>query len=126
MIRMIFGYKLEDKINMTRLRTNIQMFSVNQMCCYQTLTEAFNIVNHGSSDIIHKKWITQEERNYPVRRDRMGEVKVHVPNHVKCRGFTWYGAKMWNWIPVDIREIKNPAGFKVAVKRHIWENIPSY
>ena len=56
----------------------------------------------------------------------MGEVKVHVPAHEKCRGFTWYGAKMWNWVPVELREIKNPDIFKVAVKKHIWENIPSY
>ena len=34
MLRMIFGFRLEDMTNMTRVRTNIKMFSVNQMCCY--------------------------------------------------------------------------------------------
>ena len=102
------------------------MFSVNQMCCYQVLIEAFNVINHGSSENIQKKWLNQEERNYPVRRERMGEVKVIVPDHIKCRGFTWYGAKMWNWIPVEAREIKNPDTFKDAIKKHIWDNIPSY
>ena len=90
------------------------------------MIEAFNVINHSSSENIKKKWIIQKERNYPVRRERMGEVRVHVPAHIKCRGFTWYGAKMWNWIPVDIRELKNPDSFKVAVKRHIWDKIPSY
>ena len=126
MLRMIFGHKMEDRINMTKLRTDISMFSVNQMCCYQTLIEAFSIINFSSSGIILKKWMGQEERNYPVRRERMGEVKVQVPVHEKCKGFTWYGAKMWNWIPVEIREIKNPDNFKVAIKQHIWDNIPSY
>ena len=55
----------------------------------------------------------------------MGEVKVHVPVHEKCKGFTWYGAKMWNWIPVEIREMKNPDNFKDAIKQHIWDNIPA-
>ena len=54
MLRMIFGLKLEDKTNMTKLRNNIKIFSVNQMCCYQVLIEAFNIINNGSSDKIYQ------------------------------------------------------------------------
>ena len=30
MLRVVFGFKLEDKTNMTTLRNNIKMFSVNQ------------------------------------------------------------------------------------------------
>ena len=56
----------------------------------------------------------------------MGEVKVIVPVHVKCEGFTLYGARMWNQLPVETREIKSPEQFEVAVKGYIWENIPSY
>ena len=66
------------------------------------------------------------KRHYPVRRKRESEVKVHVPDHVTCQGFAWYGAKMWNELPAETREMKNHDSFKVAVKRYIWENIPSY
>ena len=64
------------------------MFSVNQMVCYHVLLEAFNVVNNGSSDSIQKKWRPNEPRNYPMRRERKVEVKVNVPAHVSCQGFT--------------------------------------
>ena len=34
--------------------------------------------------------------------------------------------EMWNWLPVETRDVRNPDIFKVAVKKHIWDNIPSY
>ena len=126
MLRVIFGYKMGDKTNMTTLRNNIKMFSVNQMVCYHVLLEAFNVINHGSSEIIQRKWKPNESRNYPVRRERKEEVKVHVPAHVSCQGFTWYGAKLWNHLPVEIQEIKIPDNLKNAIKKFIWDHIPSY
>ena len=92
----MFNYKMEDRTNMKELRTRLEMFSVNQMCCYQTLMEAFNVINHGSSEAIYDKWIPNKERSYPLSRNRLKEVKVNVPEHVKCQGFTFYGAKIWN------------------------------
>ena len=126
MLRVIFGYKLGDKTNMTRLRNNINMFSVNQMACYHVLMEAFNVINHSSSEVIHNKWLPDDNRQHLRRRERRNEVKVHVPNHVKCQGFTWYGAKMWNQLPVEIQELKNPDSYKDEIKKYIWDNIPSY
>ena len=125
MLRMIFNYKLEDKTNMEKLRESIQMFSVNQMVCYHVLLEAFNIINNGSSEVIQEKW-RMETRNYPLRRNRVKEVKVIMPEHTKCQGFTLYGAKMWNQLPIEIREIENLDRFKEMVKTYIWETIPSY
>ena len=126
MLRVIFGIKLEDRTNMTNLRTNIKMFSINQLTCYHVLLEAFKVINYESSDIILKKWLPKEERHYPFSEKRQKEVKVVVPDHVSCRGFAWYGAKMWNLLPVETRELTNPESFKVAMKRYIWDNIPSY
>ena len=117
MLRVIFGLKLDDKTNMTRLRTNIQMFSINQLTCYHVLLEAYNVIYHGSSESILKKWLPSEDRHYPVRRQRENEVKVQVPDHVTCRGFAWYGAKMWNQLPAEIRGMKNPERFKEATMR---------
>ena len=85
-----------------------------------------NVSNYGSSESILKKWIPNEERHYPARRKRKSEVKVLVPDHVTCQGFAWYGAKMWNLLPVETRELTNPESFKVAIKTYIWDNIPSY
>ena len=49
-----------------------------------------------------------------------------MPKHTKCQGFTLYGAKIWNQLPIEIREVENSERFKEMVKRYIWENIPSY
>ena len=41
MLRMIYGYKMEDMVNMENMREEIGMFSVNQMNCYHVLLKAF-------------------------------------------------------------------------------------
>ena len=102
------------------------MFSINQLAFYHVLLEAYNVIYYKSSEVIFKKWLPQEERNYPMRSQRSKDVKVHVPDHVTCQGFVWYGAKMWNQLPVEIQELKNPDSYKEAIKKHIWDNIPSY
>ena len=126
MLRVVFGYKLEDKNNMSRLRERIQMFSINQMVCYHVLLEAYNVINNGSSEVIQSKWMQKDSRHHLRRRDRKEDVKVYVPEHIKCRGFTWYGAKMWNQLPVEIQQLKKADSFKIAIKEYIWDNIPSY
>ena len=126
MLRMIFRYKLGDKTNMTTLRNNIKMFSINQMVCYHVILEAYNIIHHGSSEAIQKKWNQKESRKYPLRKERQNQVQVHVPVHKSCEGFTFYGARLWNQLPLEITEIKNPDSFKTAIKNYIWDHIPSY
>ena len=46
--------------------------------------------------------------------------------HIKCLGFTYNGAKLFNMLPCWVRETKNPDSFKTLSKEWIWENIPSY
>ena len=45
---------------------------------------------------------------------------------LKCMGFTYNGAKLFNMLPPQTREIKHPNAFKTEMKNWIWENIPSY
>ena len=96
------------------------------MVCYHVLVEAFNVINNNSSEVIHNKWLQKDKRQHLRRKERREDVKVHVPNHVKCRGFTWYGAKMWNQLPAEIQELKKFDSYKEEIKKYIWENIPSY
>ena len=124
MLRMIFNYRKQDRINMEELRTEIGMFSVNQMNIYHTLIEAFNVINYGSAENIQELWMPKLQRHYSNRR--MLDVKVPKVDHIRCRGFTWYGAKLWNKLPDSIKEIKNPDLFKTGIKQHIWDTIPSY
>ena len=122
---MIFGYRQCDMVNMEDLRERIGMFSVNQMNNYHVLLEAYNIINYGSADKIQEKWLQdRNERHYSNRRSQ--NVKVPKVKHVKCQGFSWHGARIWNQLPESIKELKNADVFKAEVKKYIWETIPSY
>ena len=52
MIRMIFGFRMEDKVNMEELREKIGMLSVNQMNCYHVLLEGREESGRQPSGII--------------------------------------------------------------------------
>ena len=55
MLRLIFGFQIKQRVNMQRLREKIKMFSVNQMCVYHTILEAYNVVKNSSSQKIKLK-----------------------------------------------------------------------
>ena len=124
MLRTIFNYRLLDKVNMEKLRNNIKMFSINQMNIYHVLLEAFNVISNGSAEKIQEKWMPGIEKHYSNRREF--DVKVPSVDHVRCQGFTWFGAKLWNSLPEEIKAVKNPDSFKEKVKEYIWEKIPSF
>ena len=109
---------------MEKLRTKIGMFSVNQLNCYHVLIEAFNVIRYGSSKTIQDKWTLNSGNPYSNRR--IHNVKVPRVNHVKYQGFSWYGAKMWNQLPEEIKAIEKPKLFKERVKEYIRDNIPSF
>ena len=114
----------KDKVNMEKLRKSIQMFSVNQMNIYHVLIEAFNVINFGSSEKIQEKWLNQNERLYSNRRQN--DIQIPRVKHVKCQGFSWHAAKLWNKLPESIKSIQKPSTFKEKIKDFIWETIPSY
>ena len=124
MLRMIFGFRISDQINMEKLRNEIGMFSINQLNCYHVLLEAFNIKHFGSSEKIQEKWVPENQRPYSNRR--LHDLKVPKVDHVRSQGFSWYAAKMWNKLPENIKEIENPDSYKIKIKEHIWSTIPSY
>ena len=87
------------------------------------LLEAFNVIRNGSSERIRAKWLPNKSNIYSNRRPN---VIVPQVNHVKCQGFSWYAAKMWNELPEEIKAIEGPSLFKDKIKEYIWEKIPSY
>ena len=125
MLRVIFGLKLKNHINMKNVREEIKMMSVNQISVYHTLLEAYNVMRHLSSDQIHMKW-TIIERKYALRSITKGDLKVPDKPKLKCLGFTYNGAKLFNMLPVQMRKLEEPNTFKTMTKDWIWENIPSH
>ena len=67
MLRVIFGLKKQNHVNMKNVRKKIKMMSVNQISVHHTLLEAYNIMRHSSSEQIHMKWTNISEEKYSLR-----------------------------------------------------------
>ena len=124
MIRVIYGLKIQNHVNMKKVREKIKM-SVNQIAVYHTLLEAYNVMSHLSSEQIKLKW-TIIEKKYALRSITNKDLKVPEKPKLKCMGFTYNGAKLFNMLPPQMRETKDSNTFKTLMKNWIWENIPSY
>ena len=79
--------------------------SVNQIAVYHTLLEAYNVMSNLSSKQIKFKW-TIIEKKYALRSITNKNLKVSEKPKLKCMGFTYNGAKLFNMLPPQMRETK--------------------
>ena len=88
--------------------------------------KAYNVVRYSSSEQIHRKWTNISEKKYSLRSITNNDLKNPEKLRLKCLDFTYNGAKLFNMLPLQMRETKNPNTFKSMTKDWIWNNIPSY
>ena len=124
MLRVLNGKTRSDHTNMTKLREELKIMSVNQMSCYHVAIEMYNIINNASSDSLQRK-MRIEQRGYNLRSLEDGKVKVPEKGKKSCTGFSHYGPKWWNHLPSHIRKTTIRDIFKEKLKEFIWEEIPS-
>ena len=124
MMRLLVGKKRSSRTNMEKLRKDLKMFSVNQLSCYHTAIEMFNIINHKSSPTLHEE-MKIVPRGYSLRNLEDGKVLVPEKGKKSCMGFHYLGPKLWNFLPGHIRKTTIRSIFKDKLKDFIWENIPS-
>ena len=89
MIRVIFGLKCGNHINMQDLRGKIDMIPVNQMVVYHTIIECNNVSRHSASDQIKLKWTDVNKKIYSLRSVTNDDLKVPVKPKLKSTGFTY-------------------------------------
>ena len=78
------------------------MMSVNQ------LLEAYNVMRHLSSEQIHMNWKIME-RKYALRSITKKNLNVpEKPAKLKCLGFTYNGAKLFNMLSIQMKKTENP------------------
>ena len=109
---------------MEKLREKLKMMSVNQLSCYHTAMEMFNIINYKSSASLHEEMI-QVPKGYSLRGLTDGTVNVPEKGKKSCNGFHYMGPKLWNFLPSHIRKTTIRSIFKAKLKDFIWESIPS-
>ena len=124
MLRLLVNKKRNSHTNMEKLRNELKMMSVNQLSCYHTAIEMFNIINNNSSASLHEEMI-QVPKGYRLRGLEDGTVQVPERGKKSCNGFHYTGHKLWNFLPSHIRKTTIRNIFKEKVKDFIWEHIPS-
>ena len=124
MLRLLVNKTRDSHTNMERLRNELKMMSVNQLSCYHTAVEMFNIINFKSSASLHEELI-QVPKGYGLRGLEDGTVKVPDKGKKSSNGFHYMGPKLWNSLPSHIRKTTIKDIFQEKLKDFIWENIPS-
>ena len=126
MIRAVYGIRRDQHVNMRKFRDEIRMMSVNQMSVYHTIVETYNITVKGSSEQLRAKMVPQEEQRYSLRSRDHGDLKTTIKPKTNCTGIVYFGPKIWNKLPSQIKEAKSHSSFKQSVKTWVWSNIPSF
>ena len=103
----------------------LKLLNLKILFFYQHLPFACRVMSHLSSEQIKLKW-TIIEKKYALRSITNKDLKVPEKPKLKCMGFTYNGAKLFNMLPPQMRETKDSNTFKTLMKNWIWENIPSY
>ena len=93
-----------------------EMMSVNQISVYHILLEAYNVMRHSSTEQIHMKWTSVSEKKYSLTSVSNKVLKVPEKPKWKCLGFTYNGARLFNMLPLQIRETKDTNAFKEMEK----------
>ena len=121
MQRIILGIKREDRVRNEDVWERSKMQTVNHMACYHNLMEMHNIIRGGASETLHES-LRQSDRSDRVTRSQTTDT-VKIPMKSRNNGFTYFGAKLWNRIPEEYKNLKS-GSFKTAVKEWITDNIP--
>ena len=124
MIRLLMGKSRRNHTNMEKARQQRKIMSVNQLSCYHVAIEMYNVINHKSSDSLHKE-MKMVPRGYNLRGLEEGKVNVPEKGKKSCNGFHYMGPKLWNFQPAHIRKTTLRDIFKDKLKEFIWEEIPS-
>merc|ERR1712110_288809 len=107
MQRVVLGYRLDYHISRNALFDGTGMMSVNHMSCYHCLTEMYNIMNFNSSEYLKNELLTTTFTGNAITRAKTsGHLKI-PSNMGRKNGFLYYGPKLWNRLPLDLR-MKTP------------------
>ena len=66
-------------------------------------------MRYSSSEQIHTKWTDISQKKYSLRSITNNDLKVTEKPKLKWLGFTYSGAKLFNMLPLQIRETQMPS-----------------
>ena len=63
---------------MKNIRQKVEMMSINQMCVYHTILEAYNMIRNSFSECIKRKWEYKYGNRYLLRSESTYELTIPV------------------------------------------------
>ena len=153
MLRVILRCKDRRQMSVEKLREHTKIMTVNQLCCYHILVETYSIISNKSSNFIFNRWNDTPGTQERIRRAEQIDTLTVPVNQGDKNGFLYYGARLWNLLPANIRKLKkgvelnsdiarsmskkeqklalqrktrrNADNFKKSIKKWIRDNIPA-
>ena len=111
MLRVITHCKKRRDRSVAELRKKTGTLSVNQLCCYHILIEAYSILTNKSSEFIHNKWKGDPAKQVRAPRSEhlnkyIHTVKVPMKQTPNKNGFLYFGAELWNMLPPHLKKLQ--------------------
>lgn len=120
MVRVVLGKRQADRINMAVARESLKIMSVNQLACYHTLIETWKIMNYDTlPELKQILTTTSNPNNMKTRSKKDGLVNIAPYTLERNRGFAQKCAKLWNSLPLQIRQNNKISSFKTEIKKYV-------
>ena len=103
------------------LRTKLKWMSLNSRRDMQIVLKVHSCLNQRSPGYLCSRFSQSFNLNYRCSRST-NKVQLSCPSTNFYRNsFEFYGAFLWNSLPSDIREIRNPATFKSVLSKYFLD-----
>jgi len=105
MLRTIYALKIKDKTNMTKLRTQKDVMSINQITCQAIIMEFRKALQFDTLPHTMEMINVERRSNINTRSSSQGQIRP-----LKCRlsttsnSFPAIAVRLWNKLPEDLRK----------------------
>ena len=121
MLRVILRCKDRRQMSVEKLRDCTKIMTVNQLCCYHILVETYSIITNKSSNFIYKRWNDMPGTQERERREEQIDTLTVPVNQGDKNGFLYYGARLWNMLPSNLRKLKKGVELNSQIARSMSE-----
>ena len=123
-VRTIYKLPFDTPIYILMNRSN--WLSVNQMVVFHSLMSIYKILKTKKPKFLYDK-INMNYEHYSHTTRASSRCDIIIPFlrlNLSMNSFLYRSMKLWNDLPIHIRDISETNRFKICVKTYIKENIP--
>ena len=85
-------------------------------------------MSKGLSELVFNKFFTPNTHRHTITTRAITNKELQLPKcntEIRKNSFAVRGVKIWNSIPLHIRQSSTLPQFKAAIKLHYWQNFDS-